>query len=199
MIGRHLYSSQMKGIFAKDRYDNSGNLFDMVHWPQMAQLFFAALGKNGDAIIMTSDREAVKAGQALENAGFGFHRILIWDKGTVTPNRWFMPNCEFAFYVYKGRARTITNPSAKALIRVPHRDETNHPTEKPVHLMTGWMHQCSPDGGLVVDPFMGSGASAVAAAQLGRRYIGIEIKQGWFDVACVRVRAAYDARQGVLI
>jgi DNA modification methylase len=192
-------TGEMKGIFAKGRYDNSGDLFPMVPWAEMAPIFYNALGPNGDAIVMTSDREEGKAREALMDAGFEFHRLLVWDKGTVTPNRWFMPNCEFALYVYKGRARTITNPSAKALIKVPHRDETPHPTEKPVQLMVGWIHQCSPAGGLVIDPFMGTGASAVAAVQLGRRYIGVELNPEWFDLACARVLAATELRQGVLI
>lgn len=191
-------TGEMAGIFAKDRYDNSGDLFPMVEWSEMAPVFHASLADSGDAVVMTSDREEGAARAALINAGFAFHRLLVWDKGTVTPNRWFMPNCEFALYVYKGLARTITDPASKALIRVPHRDETLHPTEKPVPLMVGWMHQCSPNGGLVVDPFMGSGSSAVAAAQLGRRYIGIEIDPVWFAIACDRVAQTLRARQGSL-
>lgn len=189
----------MAGIFAKDRYDNSGDLFPMVEWSVMAPLFWNALGPNGDAVVMTSDREAHAARAALEDAGFGFHRMLVWDKVTATPNRWFMPNCEFAIYGYKGRARTITDPASKALIRVPHRDETDHPTEKPVPLMVGWMHQCSPPGGTVIDPFMGTGSTAVAAAQLGRTFVGIEINRKWFDVACKRVEQAYRSRQVTLL
>lgn len=192
-------TGEMQGIFAPGRYDNSGDLFPMVEWAVMAPLFWNALGPSGDAVVMTSDRESLAARAALEAVGFGFHRMLVWDKVTATPNRWFMPNCEFGLYMYKGKARTITDPASKALIRVPHRDETDHQTEKPVPLMTGWMHQCSDKGGLVIDPFMGSGSTAVAAAQLGRRFIGIELQRQWFDVACSRVEAAYRQRQGVLI
>lgn len=192
-------TGEMKGLFAKGRYDNSGDLFQMVEWSVMAPLLWNALGQNGDVIVMSSDRELQNARAALEAAGFGFYRLLIWDKGTVTPNRWFMPNCEFAFYGYKGKARRITDANAQQLVKVPHRDETDHPTEKPIPLMVGWMHQCCPKDGLVVDPFMGSGSSAVAAAQLGRRFIGIELNPDWFDIACARVESAYRARQGVLL
>lgn len=192
-------TGEMKGIFAKDRYDNSGDLFPMVEWSVMAPLFWNALGPNGDAVVMTSDREEGNARNALTDAGFRFHRLLVWDKGTVTPNRFFMPNCEFGLYMFKGKARRITDANAQQLVKVPHRDETDHQTEKPVPLMQGWMHQCSRPGSLVIDPFMGAGSSAVAAAQLGRRFIGIEIQRQWFDVACQRVTAAYRDRQGVLL
>jgi DNA modification methylase len=191
-------TGEMKGIFAKGRYDNSGDLFPMVEWAVMAPLFWNALGPNGDAVVMTSDREMQNARGAMEAAGFGFHRVLVWDKGAVTPNRWFMPNCEFAIYGYKGKAQRITDANAQQLVKVPHRDETEHQTEKPVPLMQGWMHQCSRPGSLVIDPFMGAGSSAVAAARLGRRFIGIEIQRQWFDVACARVEATYRERQGVL-
>jgi DNA modification methylase len=193
-------TAEMGGIFAHGRYDNSGDLFPMVEWADMAPLFWKTLGPSGDAVVMTSDREMGAARVALQAEGFGFHRILVWDKVTATPNRWFMPNCEFALYLYKGRARTITDPSSKQLVKVPHRDETDHQTEKPVLLMSGWMHQCSAPGSLVVDPFMGSGSTAVAAVQLGRRYVGIELQPRWFDAACARVEEALRqrGRQGVM-
>ena len=44
-----------------------------------------------------------------------------------------------------------------------------------------------PPGGIVVDPFMGSASVAVACAKQGRRYIGMEREQQWFDAACERV------------
>lgn len=183
-------TNEMGGIFAKDQYDNSGDLFPIVPWAEMAPLFFAAMADDADAIVMSSDRELQAARAALESVGLGFHRLLIWNKGTVTPNRWFMPCCEFGLYMWKGRARTISNPSAKQLAYVPHRDETKHPTEKPVMLMRDWIENCSAPGDLVLDPFAGSGSTLVAAVLAGRRAVGIELQRRWFDVACARVEAA---------
>jgi site-specific DNA-methyltransferase (adenine-specific) len=51
----------------------------------------------------------------------------------------------------------------------------------------------------VLDPFVGSGSSLVAAAISGRRAIGVELQPRWFDVACDRVEAALKSRQGVLL
>lgn len=64
----------------------------------------------------------------------------------------------------------------------------NHPTEKPVYLMeqfTKWTR------GIVLDPFMGSGTTGVACANLGRKFIGIEIERKYFDIACERIENAY--------
>ena len=45
--------------------------------------------------------------------------------------------------------------------------------------------------GLVLDPFMGSGTTGVACANLGRKFIGIEIERKYFDIACERIDNAY--------
>jgi site-specific DNA-methyltransferase (adenine-specific) len=45
--------------------------------------------------------------------------------------------------------------------------------------------------GVVLDPFMGSGTTGVACAQLGRKFIGIEIERKYFDIACERIDNAY--------
>ena len=44
---------------------------------------------------------------------------------------------------------------------------------------------------LICDPFMGSGTTGVACANLGRKFIGIEIERKYFDIACERIEAAY--------
>jgi len=48
-----------------------------------------------------------------------------------------------------------------------------------------------PDAKTICDPFMGSGTTGVAALQLGRRFIGIELDPGYFDIACKRIEEAW--------
>lgn len=57
------------------------------------------------------------------------------------------------------------------------------------------VNRASLPGHLVVDPFMGSGTTGVACAQLGRRFIGIEIEPRYFDIACERIDAAHSSRE----
>lgn len=64
-----------------------------------------------------------------------------------------------------------------------------HPTQKP-ELVMAWCLSFI-DGETILDPFMGSGTTGVAAVKLGRRFIGIEIDPGYFDIACRRIEAAY--------
>ena len=63
-----------------------------------------------------------------------------------------------------------------------------HPTQKPVPLMQWCVEKTK---GLVLDPFMGSGTTGVACANLGRKFIGIEIEPKYFDIACRRIEQAY--------
>jgi site-specific DNA-methyltransferase (adenine-specific)/modification methylase len=65
-----------------------------------------------------------------------------------------------------------------------------HPTQKPIGLM-GWCIRQMDYPETILDPFMGSGTTGVACANLGRRFIGIEIERRYFDIACERIAAAY--------
>ena len=65
-----------------------------------------------------------------------------------------------------------------------------HPTQKPVALMQ-WCLGFLPDAETILDPFMGSGTTGVACANLGRKFIGIEIEEKYFDIACKRIETAY--------
>lgn len=70
-------------------------------------------------------------------------------------------------------------------------DITGHPTTKPTRWMNWAVSLGSRRGEYVLDPFMGSGTTGVACAKLGRKFIGIEIDQGYFDIACKRIEEAY--------
>jgi DNA modification methylase len=81
----------------------------------------------------------------------------------------------------------------RALKEFSHRktnSEMEHPTQKPIELMR-WCLGFVPNARLVLDPFMGSGTTGVACANLGRRFIGIEREPAYFDIACRRIEEAY--------
>jgi site-specific DNA-methyltransferase (adenine-specific) len=74
-------------------------------------------------------------------------------------------------------------------------DGWNHPTQKPPALMRWCINQVkAPPGGAILDPYMGSGSTGVAAVQMRHPFIGIEIEPRYFDVACRRIEQAQ--RQG---
>ena len=112
---------------------------------------------------------------------------LVWDKGQ---RDFSLADCEFAWSSQQKAARIFSYPRAHAL-----QDDKVHPTQKPVPLMR-WCLGFVPDAKMVLDPFMGSGSTGVAAAQLRRPFIGIERDEGYFDAACRRIDLAH--RQGDL-
>jgi site-specific DNA-methyltransferase (adenine-specific) len=72
-------------------------------------------------------------------------------------------------------------------------EQGEHPTQKPVRLIADWVRAFSDMHEIILDPFMGSGTTGVAAVRLGRKFIGIEIEPKYFDIACRRIQAALDA------
>lgn len=67
-----------------------------------------------------------------------------------------------------------------------------HPTVKPTALMQYLVRLVTPPGGVVLDPFMGSGSTGKAAAYEGFNFIGVEREREYFDIACVRIAAAME-------
>jgi site-specific DNA-methyltransferase (adenine-specific)/modification methylase len=66
-----------------------------------------------------------------------------------------------------------------------------HPTQKPEMVMNWTLAQAGVCSGVVLDPYMGSGTTGVAAVRAGCSFIGIEIDEGYFDIACKRIEKAY--------
>ncbi len=68
--------------------------------------------------------------------------------------------------------------------------ETDHPCPKPLNSWTWLVERASLTGETILDPFMGSGTTGVACMNLGRKFIGIEIEEKYFDIACERIENA---------
>jgi site-specific DNA-methyltransferase (adenine-specific) len=185
-------SKTMSGIFASHNYANDGQLImATVPFPEMMAALHDVLVDDADCYVMSNDKNLRPILNAATDAGFGLHNVLVWDKVTPTANRWYMKNLEFTAYLWKGRAKTINDPSSKQLLRGGIEKEAGHPTEKPVALMEEYVRNSSAPGQVVLDPFMGSGTTGVACMRLGRKFIGIEIHEPFFDMAVARLRAAH--------
>ena len=107
--------------------------------------------------------------------------FLVWDK--VQPQDFSLAMCEQAWTNKKGPAKLYRQSV------LSYRKE--HPTQKPVELMKWCIEQAAvPPNGTILDAFMGSGTTGVAAVQMGRRFIGIERERKYFDIACRRIEDA---------
>lgn len=182
------------GGWMKNGYDNGGSIVQCdIDWSDWLPLIPATLKQDAHAYIFTNDRSIAAAQAAAEAAGLQLHRILVWDKRAAMPNRWYQQTCEFVLFMRKGKAFRINDPSSKALVSIFQRDETKHPTEKPVSLCQFYIENSTKPGEVVLDPFMGTGTSGVAAIRAGRKFIGIELTEQWFEVACERLAKAVAA------
>ena len=114
---------------------------------------------------------------------------------TWVKNNWSMGDLEHEHgrqtevaLFWPGPKHNFPNKRPSDVVKAQRTGNSEHPTEKPVYLIEqflGW--SC----GVVLDPFMGSGTTGVACANLGRKFIGIELEPKYFDIACERIEAAY--------
>ena len=110
--------------------------------------------------------------------------FLVWDKHQTVDN---FASAELAYTNAKRPAKVF-----RYSIHQHNCDEKvkAHPTQKPIALMKWCIEQAgSPQ--TILDPFMGSGTTGVAAVQMGRKFIGIEREPKYFDIACKRIEQAY--------
>lgn len=195
--GGYAADLQLEGGFGgwMKEYGNQGDIVECdIEFDEWMPIAFAALADNAQAYFMSNGRN-VKAMQcAAEEAGFRFHTLLVWDKRAALPNKYYQNVTEFGLFMFKGKARTINDPGSKNLVSIFQRDVSPHPTEKPVELMRFWIGNSSKVADTVLDPFMGSGTTGVAALQLSRPFVGVEKDPRWFDIACRRIEDAQ--RQG---
>ena len=176
-------------------YGNGGDIVDCdLSFADWMPLAFNAIGERGQAYFMTNGRNLKDMQIAAEAAGFRLHTVLVWDKKAALPNKYYQNITEFALFMFKGKARTINDPASKNLVQIFQRDESPHPTEKPVELMRLWVGNSTQPGDIVLDPFMGSGTTGVACERIKRRFIGVEKDLTFFDIACRRIEQAQ--RQG---
>jgi DNA modification methylase len=105
---------------------------------------------------------------------------LVWDKG----QRINQSDGELAWTSFDGALRIFELNRVALMI-----DGAQHPTQKPIEVMT-WSIQQVGAAVEIVDPFMGSGTTGVAAVKLGRRFTGIEICEAYFDIAVRRIEDA---------
>jgi site-specific DNA-methyltransferase (adenine-specific) len=104
---------------------------------------------------------------------------LYWDKGQKGLS---MSDGELAWTSEQKALRSIV-VNRSSLVG------SEHPTQKPIQVMTWSINQLgNPE--TILDPFMGSGTTGVAAIQMGRQFIGIEREQRYFDIACKRIEQA---------
>ncbi len=122
---------------------------------------------------------------------FQIKNVLVWVKsggmiGDLEAD--YMDKYEMIIYATKGR-RLLNGIRESNVLNYdrPSSTKYHHPTEKPVELLKYLISKSSNENELILDPFMGSGSTCVAAKETKRKYLGIEIDKQWFDEAQRRI------------
>lgn len=135
---------------------------------------------------------------AWRQAGFRPAGHIVWEKGYTSSTRFLQYRHEQAYLLVKGNPMRPRKPLAD--VQPWHYSGNRaHPTEKAVGILKPLVESFSKPGEVVLDPFSGSGSTAVAAALLGRRYVGIELEGRYCRHARTRLAGVerYAAKGGV--
>ena len=111
---------------------------------------------------------------------------LVWDKETDGSS---FADAELAWTNLKMPVR-IKRYLWRGMIRQNSEPRGDHPTQKPIGVMEWCIEQLPPEIETILDPFMGSATTGVAALRLGKKFIGIEREPDYFKTACKRIHAA---------
>lgn len=163
---------------------------DNVDWlPEWMRQQFRVLKNNSHAYVFCSWHKIEFFKAAASAAGFAIKNILIWEKpslgmGDLTGA--YGGGYEMILFLHKGR-RELTGNRISDVIKAKRTGNLNHPTEKPVNLIRLFIEKSSSKGDLILDNFLGSGSTAIACHDLGRRFIGHEIDEERYKLAVKRV------------
>lgn len=189
-------SSGLSGIFktktgAEKELNSKLFQHNEVEVTDYASELFRVLKPDNHCYIMTNDFNLRNFLNVFTDIGFHFTKLIIWDKQNKIANPYYMQQVEYILFMSKGRTKQINNCGTSNLLSISNMENKNndHPTEKPVELMEILIKNSSKEGDLVLDPFVGVGATALACQNLNRNFIGCEIDKKYYDTAMERLNS----------
>ena len=167
--------------------------FDQTSW---IQPMTEKIAKNGAMIIFNRWKNLGLIADELERCGMDVKDCIRWEKTNPMPrnrDRRYVADFEFAVWAVKRGGRWTFNRQdpkyqrPEFIATAPNGKHRFHPTQKPVSLLEELIKIHTNPEDLVFDPFMGSGSTGVAALELGRQFVGIEIDEKYYRVAQERI------------
>lgn len=159
------------------------------YFPEIYRL----LKEGSHCYIMTNHVNLQHILNVATNCGFHFIKSLVWVKDNKIIGQFYMSQFEYILFFRKGKGVKINNCGTSDVLCFPNKKlkdsegKNLHDTEKPVDLMKVLVENSSKEGDLVMDCFMGIGATGIACKQLNRDFIGCEIDKKYFEVAKERI------------
>ena len=174
------------------------------------------LKKNGSIYIACSYHNLAEVMLVLKELNFKINNVITWQKTNAMPNmtrRIFTHSCEFVIWAVKGKKWIFNYEELKTINPERQKDGSSkqmrdvwpmplvqgrerlrrndgralHPTQKPEEMLKRIITASSCEGDIVLDPFLGSGTTALMAKRMGRNYIGIEKEKKYVFAAKKRI------------
>jgi site-specific DNA-methyltransferase (adenine-specific) len=191
-----LYHADCQSIFDTLQFDS------IVTDPPYGMSFVSNHRKEKHKFIENDDNEELLKWICNVNVNHSKYVFCRWDniynvnkpKSLITwvKNNWSMGDLNHehgrqteTILFYAGEKHFFPNGRPSDVIKAPRTLNNYHPTEKPIQLMHAIIEWTN---GVVIDPFMGSGSTAIASIRANRKFIGIEIDENYFEIACNRIK-----------
>ena len=170
--------------------------FDQLEWLSRIPKL---LKKGGNLIIFNDWENMGDIAKELRSLKIKVKSLNHWQKNNPCPAEWhrrFVAGREYFLHCTKGGKNTFNvDKLHKGCFNYPLTKKSEksfgkHPNQKPLNLLTEMLEILTDSGQAVLDPFMGSGSVGVAAKNLNRDFIGIELDLGYFNIALDRMESA---------
>lgn len=176
--------------------------WDMIDFnpEEWAEEFIRILKPTGNLFIFTSYNQLGRWYNALDHR-FDTSNFMIWHKTNPAPKIFkagFLNSCEMIFTCWNkkhtwnfiSQAEMHNFIESPICMRPERLSYPKHPAQKPISILKKMIQIASNEGDIIFDPFMGVGSTGVAALELGRRFIGVELDKAYCNAACKRIDKA---------
>ena len=182
---------------------------DFGEWDKNFDLFsyidkvYKILDKNGSFVVFNDWKNLGDISRYAESLGFVTKDMIRLEKTNPMPrnrDRRYITDFECAIWFTMPKAKWVFNRQSDTYERpkyVGSIEKGLHPTQKNLGLMEWLLKIHSNENDLILDPFMGSGTTAIASINTNRKFIGIELDEGYFKIAKDRIHKALIEKENI--
>ena len=156
--------------------------------------FYRILKEKSHCYIMCNHINLTHFLKVIDESNFHFIKCLVWVKDNKIMGSFYMNQFEYIIMLRKGGAKIVNNCGISDVLMFANKKDKDkngqnlHDSQKPVGLFQTLISQSSKKSETILDPFMGSGTTAIACIREKRNFIGFELNKEYYDKACKRIQ-----------